>query len=1351
MFHWLKCYVRHIVIGALCALLLLGLVAAGSQAAPPAQGGCPTAPAGLPNIIERTNFCVYYSLYDPNTNPGGTTTAQATTVADYVEDYWDRYVTDFGFLTPSFIGKLEVQIEDDPSCNGFTSSGSNSMTVYNGCLALNECIQKVTGHELFHRIQYSYHGGEVKWFKEGTARAIEDNAFDNIDNWPASATQTLCSSFNKQANNYLASANNDITSDGMRYNSALWWKYFTEQYGSTPTEPELGVDALVALWQAAVAADDIPAVNNALVNLGAGTDFNRAFRRFTVANWTKDLSGLPNGSYNYIDEDQASNPAKYGPLTPTSGGTINIGSPASWNNQNVSRYGAVYYEATPGDDCPVVSASFHKDDGPDAFYHAITRKGTSDFPVFGHHAEGSGVDWAQSFLNDDITRILAVAGGQANSAQVDVTLSCADPVLDVRLPNDGAVAHVGPFDSPGKFLAQVLVTNGSPTAPVVAGLSNDDFKARVNGIQATVTGGGFIQEQYWLVIHAPAQAGNGTYDLEITLEAPGTDIPLASDTNANSVAYEPDNTDQVLVMDRSGSMGESNKMPAARDAANLYVDITRDNDGLAVVPYTTNVDPSPFPMQAVNQPVRDSAKAYVSSLSPSFTTSIGDGLLEAANQRASSPTGNPRCSFVLLSDGMENTAEFWVDVRGDVQATGCPVTAIAFGPASNETLMQEIAAATGGPFFYNDVFVSDLLFASTPDDVALDLGSTYEYAQARGEGRQRLIAEKGVVPHPPVEQVHQVMLDNTVSEALFALDWNQSGVEMVLRLSDPDGNIIDSSVLPYTFADFSSGHLGWRIPNPQPGQWKLLVTHQGGASGRVTYQVLVSGPSEVTLELLLPDRLGVRFFTGNRVPIYAFLSSNTPISDALVEALVTAPDGTQTVVRLFDDGQHGDGAASDGFYANFYTRANQAIAEAPRGEDVQEPAPPNDEGAYRVQVRATHPNFQREALGSFSVLEGSDTNANGLPDPFEIEYGVSDPGADPDLDGLTNLGEYQAGTDPNDSDTDAGGENDGSEVLLHGQDPLDPDDDQIEAPGFFRAAPDNGAVLLTYDVKSEYAHVLLYRASSPNGPWALQQAELPLAGFYSDPAPNGTTFFYRLLAVDEANHRSAVLSSEPVTPSLDPIPPEARVIIDDGAPFTSDLNVTLSFAPYEDVIGEVDSFDDIAEMLISNDPFFAGAQWQTFAQDVPWNLAPIEPNTVARVYVRVRDAAGNESVGTEVGSILYSPPTAITLVSFNAIGGESEVRLTWETAAEIDNEGFNLWRAESADGEYTKINPSLIPAQGDPDTGASYEYVDSDVVKGRSYYYKLEDVDLHGVSTFHGPVSASPGPIHPLYLPLILK
>ena len=82
--------------------------------------------------------------------------------------------------------------------------------------------------------------------------------------------------------------------------------------------------------------------------------------------------------------------------------------------------------------------------------------------------------------------------------------------------------------------------------------------------------------------------------------------------------------------------------------------------------------------------------------------------------------------------------------------------------------------------------------------------------------------------------------------------------------------------------------------------------------------------------------------------------------------------------------------------------------------------------------------------------------------------------------------------------------------------------------------------------------------------------------------------------------------------------------------------------------------------------------------------------------------------------------------------------MVWETKSEIDNAGFNIYRAESEDGEYVKINDNLILAAGSPTEGASYKFVDGDVNNRKTYYYKLEDIDLNGVSTMHGPVSATP-------------
>ncbi|MCX5905591.1 MAG: T9SS C-terminal target domain-containing protein, partial [Proteobacteria bacterium] len=82
--------------------------------------------------------------------------------------------------------------------------------------------------------------------------------------------------------------------------------------------------------------------------------------------------------------------------------------------------------------------------------------------------------------------------------------------------------------------------------------------------------------------------------------------------------------------------------------------------------------------------------------------------------------------------------------------------------------------------------------------------------------------------------------------------------------------------------------------------------------------------------------------------------------------------------------------------------------------------------------------------------------------------------------------------------------------------------------------------------------------------------------------------------------------------------------------------------------------------------------------------------------------------------------------------------LKWETAAEMENAGFNIYRSETADGEFVKINDGLISAKGSATEGASYTFVDRRTERGKTYYYKLEDVDLSGKTTFHGPASAKP-------------
>jgi len=105
--------------------------------------------------------------------------------------------------------------------------------------------------------------------------------------------------------------------------------------------------------------------------------------------------------------------------------------------------------------------------------------------------------------------------------------------------------------------------------------------------------------------------------------------------------------------------------------------------------------------------------------------------------------------------------------------------------------------------------------------------------------------------------------------------------------------------------------------------------------------------------------------------------------------------------------------------------------------------------------------------------------------------------------------------------------------------------------------------------------------------------------------------------------------------------------------------------------------------------------------------------------------------------------TLIQLSSFTAKPKSNEVILAWATESEIDNAGFNIYRSESEDGEYIKIN-ALIPAQGSTTQGATYNFTDENVKNRETYFYKLEDVDLNGTATSHGPVSATPRLLHGL-------
>ena len=167
----------------------------------------------------------------------------------------------------------------------------------------------------------------------------------------------------------------------------------------------------------------------------------------------------------------------------------------------------------------------------------------------------------------------------------------------------------------------------------------------------------------------------------------------------------------------------------------------------------------------------------------------------------------------------------------------------------------------------------------------------------------------------------------------------------------------------------------------------------------------------------------------------------------------------------------------------------------------------------------------------------------------------------------------------------------------------------------------------------------------------------------------------------------------------------------------TDLNATLKFYYNDSELNDIPE-DDLALFRWDS----GKSKWQCDATNQTFNTTD---NWVQQTGI---GSFSKWTLGDE------DDPTLVDLMTFTAKGLGDHVLLAWETASEIDNAGFHLWRSQTKDGAYARITQTLIPAKGGPTSGASYTYNDTDVTSPQVWYYKLEDIDNNGISTFHGPV-----------------
>jgi len=99
----------------------------------------------------------------------------------------------------------------------------------------------------------------------------------------------------------------------------------------------------------------------------------------------------------------------------------------------------------------------------------------------------------------------------------------------------------------------------------------------------------------------------------------------------------------------------------------------------------------------------------------------------------------------------------------------------------------------------------------------------------------------------------------------------------------------------------------------------------------------------------------------------------------------------------------------------------------------------------------------------------------------------------------------------------------------------------------------------------------------------------------------------------------------------------------------------------------------------------------------------------------------------------------VTLSGFSVQLNQNGNILSWETASEIDNLGFNIYRAASDNSDepethFNKINNKLIPGLGSSSSGQNYSYLDQQISDNTYFWYFLEDISLSGIKTVHDTI-----------------
>ncbi|MFK7957674.1 MAG: carboxypeptidase regulatory-like domain-containing protein [Lysobacterales bacterium] len=953
----------------------------------------------------------------------------------------------------------------------------------------DSCINMIVGHELFHHVEFAYaeliggSGCGSLWGNtvcEGQARAMQDKVYNLLDLLPSAS---CTAPYLGQVNNYLGDTNQSLWLAS--YDAALWWTYLTEQYGINEQEPGLGVDFLTLWWGQAVAAGlqgaDAMSITDSTIKLfDESHSLYSAFQNFTIANLVKDfdLSNASSGfvnRYSYRDEDPVGgfNMMNYNDVTIDFDlGTIGQGQEVT-QLVGVQYFGARYLKADISS-CPAnkiiqleIDAADTTTSGADAVasYGVVINRNDRPREFYKKY----DVDWTLTTFQrsnrfDELYLVIApVAGFWIGN----VTLSCQSPQstfdVDFPLAGESRPHYGGSASNPGTIAVSVVPTStGIDGRKTVSGLSALQFDASIGDQPAQVLQAVPDGDGYLLQLLVPPQAADGAYPLEIRageavqtidnavayIDTPPTEVILAIDTSS-TMAFPPDGSKLAAVTDAGLHLLQQLDSVLAAGLVDFSGDGTEPNDDGRTL----------APLAAADATHRNRIRVALNGLSADAgrTSAIGDGLRTAYQMFLSDGEPLRAQHTVLVVDGPENEEDLWRDIRDTIVASGMIVHTVALGPLADQALLAEIARATGGEFRYADV---QPLFTEV-----LDLHAALGQIADVIEGRTQIQREQLALDVGNVISLDIPIRENTSAPAVIGVRSARSlftppSIQSV-RLFRPDGSEVLARDLDVARSD--EGNAVSFIGALVKGTWRLEVTAATAANNQQA-EVAVSIPDANGLNaqtgFFLPevdDDVVLGFVVGQPIGVGFSVADSQGLQPlrSLI-ATIEMPNGDTQVINVPVDSEETgqteslrveEGSGSRSINFSFLSNSGSATGLPDDGSSGQR-------GTYQVQLDAELADGRKliahEVTHVVQQTTPPDRDGDQLPDSYEDRYScldgdVNDATVDGDDDMLSNFFEFTRGTRPCLTDTDGGGEMDGSEVR-GGRNPLDPTDDALPMP-----------------------------------------------------------------------------------------------------------------------------------------------------------------------------------------------------------------------------------------------------------------------------------------------------------------